>query len=181
MSTLVDIGLVVVIVLSLLAGLKSGLLDSVFSLASWVVGGLAALRLPGPVLAHLPARFQQLPGAQILTAVLVFLATYFVIRMVGSLLARSSKEEASGLDRFMGSLFGLLRGVFLAAAVASFLVGYLPADSLTTRESRALPHLAPVGRIIAGLAPRSVRERMDLGWARLRSDANRIPGGPVEA
>lgn len=181
MSALVDIGLAVIVILSLLAGLRSGFVDSLFSLASWVVGGLVALRLPRPVLAHLPAGYQRLPGAVILTAVLLFLAAYFVIRFLGSKLAGTSKEGASGLDRLTGALFGLLRGVFLAAAVASFLVGYVPASSRTIRESRALPLLAPVGGVVAGLAPGAVRERMDLGWGRLRSRPHGGPGGPVEA
>jgi membrane protein required for colicin V production len=181
MSTLIDLGLAVVVVLSLLAGLKSGLVDSVFSLASWVVGGLVAFRVSSPVLAQLPARFQNLPGALLLTGVLLFLVTYFVIRMIGSLVGGSSKEGATGLDRFFGTLFGLARGVFLAAAVASFLVGYLPQDSRFIRGSRALPYLSSAGRVVAGLAPASIRSRMDRGWERLRAAPEQPAGGAIEA
>jgi membrane protein required for colicin V production len=181
MSTLVDLGLVVVVVLSLLAGVKNGLLDSVFSLASWVLGGLAACRASGPVLGRLPARFQALPGAQILTGVLLFLLTYFLVRMVGSLVTKSSKEGTGPLDRFLGTLFGLVRGIFLAAIVASFLVGYLPGDSRLLRGSRALPFLSPAGRLVAGIAPTTIRERMLRGWARLQAESASTPPGEVEA
>ena len=180
MSTLIDLGLVVIVVLSLLAGLKSGLVDSIFSLASWVVGGLVAFRGSGPILTHLPARFQQLPGSQLLAGVLLFLATYFVIRLIGSMLGGQSKEGAAGADRFFGTLFGLVRGILLAAAVASFLVGYLPPTSGVIKNSRSLPLLAPAGRIVAGLAPASIRERMDRGWWQLRSGSGEPVEGAVE-
>lgn len=181
MSTLIDLGLVVIVVLSLLAGVKNGLLDSVFSLASWILGGLAAFRGSEPVLGKLPARFQTLPGAQILTGVLLFLLTYFLVRMIGTLVGGSSKEGTGALDRFLGTLFGLVRGVFLAAIVASFLVGYLPGDSRLLRGSRALPILAPAGRVVAGIAPTSVRQRMQRGWARLQTQGTTAPAGEVEA
>ena len=174
-----DIALAVLVLLSLLAGFKNGFIESLFSLAAWLGGILLGVHLAVPVLDKLPGFIHRIPGAVYLVGVLVFLIAYAVLRLLGAALGAKGGKEPSGGDRWLGGLFGLARGLFLSAAVACFLVAYLPADGRIMRESRALPLLAPAGRFVAGMAPANLRQRMDDGWARLSVRDQIPPQGPL--
>jgi membrane protein required for colicin V production len=176
MVQVADIGLAVLVLLSLLAGFKSGFVESLFSLAAWLGGVLLGVHLAKPVLDHLPAVVQRIPGAVFLVGVLLFLIAYAILRLIGGALGGKGGTEPAAGDRWLGGLFGLARGLFLAAAIASFLVAFLPSEGRILRESRALPLLAPAGRFVAGLAPGALRERMDEGWNRL-AERDRVPPG----
>jgi len=179
MTGVLDIGILLVVLLSLLGGFRSGFLESIFSFAAWLVGALVAFYGWRPVLEHLPARMRGLPGAPILVGVLVFLALFFLIRLVGLMITGDGKPGAPPIDRLLGAVFGLARGLFLAATLASFLVAYLPSQSRVVRGSRALPLLAPVGRIVAGMAPGYLHSKMEAGWDRLGGVSGEDHGGAV--
>ncbi len=174
MVGITDIGLGVLVVLSLLAGFKNGFVESLFSLAAWLGGILLGMHLAATVLARLPQVVQRIPGAAILIGVLLFLIAYALLKLLGAAMGSKGGKEPGVGDRWLGGLFGLARGLFLSAAVASFLVAYIPPDGRIMRESRALPLLAPAGRFVAGMAPAELRAKMDAGWARL---AGREQGG----
>ncbi len=141
------------VVLSLMAGLKSGLVDSVFSLASWVVGGLVAFRASGPILSHLPARFQgtspgrspdrgpSVPGD--------------ILRDPAHRKRRRRhhrKAGRAGLDRFSAPSSAWRGGS--SSPRGGVLPRRLPSPRFADHPgSRALPLLAPAGRVVAGLAP----------------------------
>jgi membrane protein required for colicin V production len=181
MVGITDIGLAVLVLLSLLAGFKNGFIESLFSLAAWLGGILLGVHLAEVTLAHLPGIVHRIPGAVYLVGVLLFLIAYAVLRLLGAALgARSGKEPGTG-DRWLGGLFGLARGLFLSAAVACFLVAFLPPDGTIMQKSRALPLLAPAGRFVAGMAPSGLRQKMDDGWARIETQDRAEPKGAIPA
>lgn len=162
----VDLGLGLVLLLSLLAGYRSGFLDTLVSLAAWVGGVFVAIYLGEPILQQLPERARSIPGTGVVLGVLLFLLTFAAIRLVGHAAGAGEHEAKDAGDRFLGALVGAGRGILLAAAVACFLVAFLPPHGRVIRDSRALPLLAPAGRAVTHLAPESLRERMTEGWAR---------------
>jgi membrane protein required for colicin V production len=175
MAGFADISLAVLVLLSLLAGFKNGFVESLFSLAAWLGGILLGVHLARPVLDRLPALVHRIPGAVFLVGVLLFLLAYALLRLLGAALgARSGKEPTAG-DRWLGGLFGLARGLFLGAAVACFLVAYLPPSGRIMQGSRVLPLLAPAGRFVAGMAPEELRLKMDDGWDRLARRDRVVP------
>src|SRR5512141_1112138 len=99
MAIAVDLGLALVLLLSLAAGLKDGFLDSLFSVASWIGAGLVAIYLPRWILDTLPGGIRSFPGISILVGVVLFLATFFVIRIIGMMASGSGKSEVGTLDR----------------------------------------------------------------------------------
>ena len=181
MVTAIDIGLLLVILLSLFSGWRSGLLESVFSLAAWVGGILVAFQLSPRLYDRLPESLQRIPGAAVLAAVATFLVAFVIIRLLGMALNASSKAGPGSTDRFLGMLFGLLRGLFLAAAIGSMLVAFLPRGSRIPAASRVLPYLAPAGRIVGGIAPSGLRDNVIDGWDRLGAPTPRSGNDPVPA
>jgi len=179
MAFAVDLGLVLVVVLSIIAGVRDGFVDSLFSIASWLGGALVALYASHVVLAHLPEALRTFPGISILAGVLLFLLTFFVVRIVGMAITGHGKSAIGPIDRLLGVGIGMARGALLVAIIGSFMVAYLPADGTIMRKSHALPVVGPLGRVVAALAPAKIRTRMQEGWDQMYEGEPRGAHGPV--
>jgi len=127
------------LLVSLLLGAWRGLVFEILSLVSWVVAFVLAQWLGADVAQHLP-----MGGASELLRhaagfVLVFVATV----MLGGLVAALLKQlmSAVGLrpvDRVLGAMFGVIRGVLLLL-LATVLLGMTPVkDSPTWQESKGV-------------------------------------------
>lgn len=163
----VDIALALVLFLSLLTGLRNGFLDTLVSLGAWIGSLLVAVYLSQPIKDQLPDWAGGIPGSTMLVGLLLFLVCFALIRLIGHVAGAGEHEATDAGDRVLGAIVGAARGVLLAAAIACFLVAFLPPRGSVMRHSRALPLLAPAGRAVTTLAPDGLRERMNEGWASL--------------
>ncbi len=116
----VDIALLVVLGLSMLAGLIRGLTLEVLSLAGWVAAYFAALWATPWLLPYMPIGA---PGSALQHGV-TFLAAFVVAIIVWGLCARliSLLIKSSPLqlfDRVLGGCFGAVRGVVLLLVAAT--------------------------------------------------------------
>jgi membrane protein required for colicin V production len=154
----IDIAMLAVIVLSALAGAVRGLTFEILSLLGWVAAWFAGLWL-GPLLApHLPIGT---PGSP-LNGVAAFASAFLVVLILSGLAARAvsaliGKTLLRPLDRLLGAVFGILRGVLVLLAVA-IVVSYTPvAASTAWRESRGAVWLNAILRDLVPLvAPEAI-------------------------
>jgi membrane protein required for colicin V production len=125
----VDVAMLALIALSALAGAVRGLTYEVLSLLAWVAAWFAGLWL-GPLLApHLPIGA---PGSA-LNGIAAFACAFLVVLIIAGLAARAvsalvGKTLLRPLDRLLGALFGVARGVLVLLALA-IVVSYTPAES----------------------------------------------------
>jgi membrane protein required for colicin V production len=133
----VDAVMLAVVVVSALLGAMRGLTLEVLSLAGWVVAWFAGLRL-GPSLApYLPigSMGSALNGVAAFASafVLVLVLWGLVARIVSALIGRTLLRP---LDRGLGALFGLVRGVVVLLAVAT-LFTFTPLGTAPARRDSA--------------------------------------------
>ena len=126
----------IVVVLSVGFGLMRGLVRTVFALAAWGVGLLGV-----PLIA--PHALRLLPDAipNPVVYLLIFIALFVAVRMLGSLAARGLRGLGlGGADRLLGAVLGTLRAaiVILLAALGAHLAGYSKHPSWTQALSRPL-------------------------------------------
>jgi membrane protein required for colicin V production len=117
--TLFDFSILALIALSVLFAFARGVVREIVALAAWIVGFVAALRYSGPG-SELFAGLAIAPAAR---HVLAFVLILLVVLIVGALVAWLVKSavRAVGLgfvDRLLGAVFGLARGVILAMVFA---------------------------------------------------------------
>lgn len=115
--TWVEYAVAGVLAISIAWGIWRGFVREIISLAGWVLAFLAASAAAGPLGDALPTSFSS-PEVRVLVAYLVvFVFTLSIATLAGMLLSRLLKAAGlGGLDRTLGGLFGVARGlVFLVA------------------------------------------------------------------
>lgn len=151
MSSL-DLLVLAILAGSALLGLTRGLVKEVFSLAAWVLAFIGA-RTFGPLVAHMLPGMDTPSLRYAFALVLVFILVLVGASLAGSVLAGLVKMAGLGAyDRFLGGVFGLVRGG--AAVLALALLAGLTAlpktqlwqsamsrASLEAAAQRALPWL----------------------------------------
>ena len=150
----VDYLLIGVVVLSAGISLLRGFLREALALAGWVAAVWLGLSATEPV-AELFAGSIEVPSVRVALAFLIvfvgtLIASGIVVWLVGLLV---EKTGLSGTDRMLGMVFGVARGVIIAALLV-LLAGLtpLPRDPWW-RESVLLPHLQPVAEQMRTLLP----------------------------
>ena len=116
--TWLDYAVIVVVLGSIAWGAWRGLVHEVLSLAGWVLAFLAANLLAAPAAEHFPSSMR--PEFRVVGAfVAVFVVTLVAATLATALITKFIKVSVlQGLDRWLGALFGLLRGVVIIVAFA---------------------------------------------------------------
>jgi membrane protein required for colicin V production len=156
MST-VDLVLLVILGVSIILGLWRGFVFEVLSLLGWVVAYFAAqwaVPFLGP---HLPVGA---PGSAV-NAATAFVIAFVLVLIIWGLLARLVKllieaTPLSFIDRGMGAVFGLLRGLVLLLAAATLILITPIAHSAAWQESRGAAWLTALLQDVKPLLPASL-------------------------
>jgi membrane protein required for colicin V production len=113
-----DYAIAAVLVASVAWGIWHGFVRESISLAGWVLAFLAANAAAGPLGEAIPTSVSS-PEVRVLLAYLVvFVFTLSIATIIGLLLSRLLKAYGlGGLDRTLGALFGLARGIVILLAL----------------------------------------------------------------
>ncbi|WXK38960.1 CvpA family protein [Mycetohabitans rhizoxinica] len=119
--TAFDYAVVALIGLSALRGMWRGLLAEVFGLVGWIVAFIVAAIYAPALAGYVPANW---PGGVLTQYWVVFFglaaAVLVVSGVVGALLTRLTDAGGlRGVDRTLGILFGLIRGVLLVLVLVA--------------------------------------------------------------
>jgi membrane protein required for colicin V production len=117
--TWLDYAVVGVMAVSMLWGAWRGLVREVISLAGWVIAFLAASLFAGPLAEVLPQSIPTPELRSVAAFIAVFVGALIVAALFGLVLSKIVRAVGlAALDRVLGTLFGLARGVLLVVAFA---------------------------------------------------------------
>ena len=151
---IIDIIIAVAIVLSVVVGFIRGFVKEALSLATLLFAIWASLYF-GPVVGKLSDSWLQ--GAELQTwfgRILVFVVLVSIGGLIEWAVSKAIKmSPLGGVDRFAGSLFGLLRGLLLTALFVLF-GGFMGFDNDGWWDDSALiPHFEVLAAWIEEMAP----------------------------
>lgn len=162
-ATVADIVVIGIIVLSGLFALARGLVKEVLSIASW--GGAVLVTLFGFIPMRPIARdiIEWQLAADLVTGAALFLGSLFIFSYLSHFVAKLVQGSAVGaLDRSLGFLFGLARGLLIVVVLflgLSWAIG--PSDQPGWfRDARTAPFLATGARILISIVPAEMRRDM---------------------
>ncbi|MGH7002186.1 MAG: CvpA family protein, partial [Stellaceae bacterium] len=158
-----DIIVVAVILLSGLLAFARGFVKEALSVGAWIGAGFAAL-YGMSYAAPIAGRFMPKGAvANAAAALAVFLVALIMLSLVTSALSRRIKESSlSAVDRTLGLIFGLVRGVVLVCLAYIALAWVLPPDNQRPAwiaEARTLPFLASGADRLRRLVPAAYRAK----------------------
>lgn len=159
--TWLDYAVIGVIVVSVGWGIWRGLVREVMSLAGWVIAFLAANLFAAPLAEALPRAISRPEWRTFVAFILIFLVVLVIATLGAVWLSKLVHSVGLGsLDRVLGALFGMLRGllVVLAFALAAGLTGF--PQRPVWKESLCGAQLAAAANALKPWLPPALGERM---------------------
>ncbi|MHA4867149.1 CvpA family protein [Duganella sp. PWIR1] len=160
--TIFDYLVIFVLVTSVIIGVVRGLVKEVLSLAGWVVAFVVANAYAAQLAQMLPAA---VPG-EVLRLILAFIALFIGARILMGLLslALDALLDAGGLsmiDRLLGVVFGLARGlVIVLAGVILCGMTSLPQQPFW-KEALLSPYAEVGARMVKGFLPAAMAQHVN--------------------
>ena len=149
--TIFDYAVLVIIGLSIILSVMRGLVAEVLSIAGWVAAFFVAKTYTSEILPMMPLDIPT-ESLRVLAAFLVlFLATLLVATLLAIALSAILKKIGLGwLNRLLGALFGIVRGLLIVCIIV-FLAGLtdIPKD---TRWRNAM-FSAPIEAMVINMLP----------------------------
>jgi membrane protein required for colicin V production len=151
-----DVILVLIMLISGFLAMLRGLTREMLSIMSWALAAIAALFIYPLYRDTLRKLIQPdiLADGVLITTVFVIVLVLVSILTV-RLSDRILDSRVGALDRTLGFVFGLVRGLILVVIAYELLVAIMPKESLPgwVTEARALPVIERTGKAIISLLP----------------------------
>lgn len=140
-----DYLILVTLVLSTAFGIWRGFVKEALSLAAWVVAFWAALSFSGELARWFAAKAGTGNAGPVLAFAVIFVGVLVVGAVVNHIVHKGvEKAGLAGFDRMLGGIFGLVRGVGIAALLLLF-VGQMYGDRTDVwQRSKLVPYFKPV-------------------------------------
>ncbi len=170
MPNWLDIVFAIVLISSVLEGLKKGFARTALGLAAVIVGLVCGLWF----YASVGALFESRVGptwANVLGFLVIFVGVIVLGGLLGALIAKLLKMvHLSWLDRLAGGAFGVLRGALVCAVIVAVMMAFSPKPPPGSVErSRLAPYVMGTARILVYAAPHEFSEGFHRSYEKLRA------------
>ncbi len=155
----VDIAIIVVILLSAIIGIFRGFIREILSLASWLIALYVAWTFVEQGALYLEPYISQLELRRVASFAAIFICTLIVVSIISYIIYRLfALAGITGLDRSLGGMFGLARGVIVVALLILLAIFANFAPHPWFQSAKLVAYFAPVTDLIISLMPPSVAE-----------------------
>ena len=156
MPSYLDLGLIVIILISALLAMLRGFTREVLAIASWGAAAAAAVYFYPLVLPYVKPYIQKDVVAMAVSAAAVFFVTLILVSIITIKLSDMILDSKVGaLDRSLGFVFGAARGLLLCVIAFVFFNWLVPPDKQPewVKSARMKPLLQSTGDQLTSLLP----------------------------
>jgi len=156
----IDLILLLMVGLSVLSGLTAGFARVGIGFIATILGVFMGFWCYGIVAPYVLDYVSSRSMANLVGFLVIFFGTLALGAIVGAVLARFFKWIGlSWVDRLLGGAFGVVRGVVIAAAMATVLLAFAPSPPpRSVLESRFLPYIIDVSEVLAAMTPHDLKD-----------------------
>ena len=110
--SIIDITIILIMLISLIIGIYRGFVREALSLCSWVAAIWLAYHYAWHMSSYLASYIEQSPLRVVLAYALIFVVSLLIFSAISHFLhSLASNSGISGVDRSLGVLFGVTRGI----------------------------------------------------------------------
>ncbi len=156
MPSYLDLGLIVVILISALLAMLRGFTREVLAIASWGAAAVAAIYLHPLVLPYVKPYFSKDVVALAVSAAIVFFVTLILVSLITVKISDAILDSKVGpLDRSLGFVFGAARGLLLCVIAFVFFTWLVPEKTQPewVKSARMKPLLQSTGNELMAMLP----------------------------
>ena len=155
-----DYLIIATVVISATVGLLRGLLREVIALITWIVAAFVAWHFAGLLEAHLGGVLRQDNVRPWVARLILFIAVLLLGQALGSIISYFVRLSLfTGIDRFLGLVFGLLRGAVVVGAAVIVCQGLRLDEETWWHESVLLPYGQDAAALLWPLGGNRFRHR----------------------
>jgi membrane protein required for colicin V production len=149
----IDYIIIAIVLVSAVAGLIQGFLREICSLVTWIFAVWLAWKIGPSLSPYLGGVLRQPPYGLWAGSAIVFIAVLVVGAIVGASVNYFVRLSMfSGLDRLLGFVLGLIRGVVILGVMVILAQSARLDGEGWWKKSRLLPTIQPVARMLRVLA-----------------------------
>lgn len=177
-----DILFVVIIAVCAIFSIIKGFMREVFFLGGVVLGIILAANFYLDVAESLSPVLGTGTVAQVVSFALVFLVIVVGVSLAGVALARIMRiAKLGGVDRLLGLLFGVIKGVLISAVICFVIITFVPRGSELLQASTMSPTLLIIIDQVTFLFPQELQEEFAERLEMMRElwRLRRMPGGEM--
>lgn len=180
-----DIAAAIVLSFFLIKGIIRGFIKEIASIFGLVISFALASLFYSSGADLLDSFIKTTSYRDVLGFLLVFLVAYVILAVIGLIMDKVIKMTISKpLDIIMGSLVGLLKGIFLAALLLLVVSAFVAPDEPLLKDSQSRPLLLPVADNMKKLTPDNLRKQLEAKKNQVFPNTSLNPdndSGPVRA
>jgi len=181
----IDLILAVLMIVSVVSGLRLGFARTAIGLLSSILALVFGLHYYRAVAVSLRPHISQSVAADLAGFLIVFLGITILGEVVTGMLARLIRStDLVWLDRSLGGAFGVVRGFLFGAIVIWAMMAFLPVEpKLVLSQSRLAPCVMDAARRVADASPDEVKRTFrqsyrDLNRVLPEKIKERLPNAP---
>lgn len=172
MPSYLDLGLIVIILVSALLSMVRGFTREVLAIGSWAAAAAAAYFFYPLVTPYIQPYIHKEPIPQVLAAALVFFATLIVVSVLTVRISDAILDSKVGaLDRSLGFVFGAVRG-FLLGVVAFAIFNWLVAEKQQpqwVKDAKTRPILLQTAERVVEMLPDDAERTIENWWKKTKA------------
>jgi membrane protein required for colicin V production len=156
MPSYLDLGLIVVVLISALLAMLRGFTREVLAIASWTAAAVAAVYFHPLVLPYVKPYIGKEVIALAASAAIVFFVTLIIVSLITVRLSDAILDSKVGaLDRSLGFVFGAVRGLLLCVIAFIFFSWLVPTEKTPewVKSARMRPLLQTTGDELMAMLP----------------------------
>ncbi|MEA1866484.1 MAG: CvpA family protein [Thermodesulfobacteriota bacterium] len=160
--------------------LWTGFSRSFASLLGVILGFWVAIHRFPSISLRLSPWIQDEMWRSFISFLLIFFLVYLVIFIVGIIVQKMFKALRLGwIDRLLGAVVGLAKGLVLAGIIIFMLTIFLPSNSPLLGESCLYPALSRVAQQMGSMVPGHLKGRFMLKWRKFYSGPDKGRGQEI--